>query len=295
MTEQPAYYSILTASVRYDPRLKNHADEKILFSEITALTNKLGYCTASNRYFAELYDRPVQTISKWINHLKSIGYLKIEMVREGKEIKQRKIYTNTNPPINADVNTPSRSHEGGIHVNVKDPIHVDVKENITSINNTSINNNNNKGVEKQTTVNAFETLQKANISLNGITTPIFLDYVESLGNEVVDYAINKMCSSATRASWGYLKVMLNDYEEHNVKTLEQIKKLEADFEAKKEKRVFRKKKVVQKEALPDWAANPPEQSVQAKPNEYTDEQRAELTAKLARLSEKGKLDGTNEC
>ncbi len=294
MTEQPNYYAIIPSDVRYDHDLK--ANEKLLYGEITALANTAGCCWATNSYFAKLYGVSPVTVSNWISHLSKKGYLvsEFEYKKNTKEIEKRLLYIQhpinkkIKGGINQNIKTP-------INKNVKSPLNKNIKENITSINNTSINNNNNKGVEKQTTVNAFETLQKANISLNGITTPIFLDYVESLGNEVVDYAINKMCSSATRASWGYLKVMLNDYEEHNVKTLEQIKKLEADFEAKKEKRVFRKKKVVQKEALPDWAANPPEQSVQAKPNEYTDEQRAELTAKLARLSEKGKSDGTNEC
>lgn len=137
--EQPSYYSILTANVRYDKRLKNHADCKVLYSEITALSNKDGYCHARNKYFADLYDRPVQTISKWINLLKKYGYLKIEMIRDGKQIKERRIYP-ISTPINADVNTPSRSQEEGINENVNTPINADVKENNTSINTTSKNN-----------------------------------------------------------------------------------------------------------------------------------------------------------
>ena len=45
--EQPSYYSILTANVRYDKELK--ANEKLLFSEITALSNRNGYCHATNK------------------------------------------------------------------------------------------------------------------------------------------------------------------------------------------------------------------------------------------------------
>ena len=66
--EQPSYYSILTANVRYDKELK--ANEKLLFSEITALSNKSGYCHATNKYFAKLYSKNTSTISDWINHLK---------------------------------------------------------------------------------------------------------------------------------------------------------------------------------------------------------------------------------
>ena len=50
--ERPSYYSIIPATVRYDKRLK--AYERLMFSEITALSNKYGYCTAPNSYFASL-------------------------------------------------------------------------------------------------------------------------------------------------------------------------------------------------------------------------------------------------
>jgi len=40
--ENPNYYSILPANVRYDKKLTPF--EKILYSEIVALTNKDGYC-----------------------------------------------------------------------------------------------------------------------------------------------------------------------------------------------------------------------------------------------------------
>ena len=67
--EQPSYYAILTASVRYDNRLTD--SEKILYAEITALSNKYGYCSASNNYFAKLYEVSKRTISTRINNLKS--------------------------------------------------------------------------------------------------------------------------------------------------------------------------------------------------------------------------------
>ena len=138
--KQPSYYSILTANVRYDPRLKNHADCKVLYSEITALSNKSGYCHATNKYFSKLYDRPVPTISRWINILKECGYIKVVMIKEGKQIKERHIYP-LSTPINARVNTPTHKRKEGINTAVKTPINTDVKENNTSLNNTSINTN----------------------------------------------------------------------------------------------------------------------------------------------------------
>lgn len=139
MNEQPSYYSIITANVRYDNRLTD--SEKLLFAEITSLSNKYGYCTASNGYFAKLYEVTKVTISRRIANLKNSGYLNIEIIREGNEIKQRKLYpltqmlrpinTNDNTPINNSVNTP-------INTNVKEN---NTSNNITRLNNTSRNNN----------------------------------------------------------------------------------------------------------------------------------------------------------
>lgn len=133
MTEQPSYYSIITASVRYDNRLTD--SEKLLFAEITSLSNKYGYCTATNSYFARLYEVVKETISRRISNLTKYGYLKIETVKDGKQIKQRKMYplTQSSIPIDVKINTPIDNF-------VNTPIDANVKENNTSINNTSINN-----------------------------------------------------------------------------------------------------------------------------------------------------------
>ena len=105
MNEQPSYYSIITANVRYDNRLTD--SEKLLFAEITSLSNKYGYCTATNSYFARLYEVVKETISRRISNLTKYGYLKIETVKDGKQIKQRKMYplTQSSIPIDVKINT----------------------------------------------------------------------------------------------------------------------------------------------------------------------------------------------
>jgi len=76
------YYSVLPASVRYSKELT--LLEKILYSEITCLTNYKGYCWATNNYFGELYGRSKGTISKAINNLVRLNYIEVKIVREGK-------------------------------------------------------------------------------------------------------------------------------------------------------------------------------------------------------------------
>ena len=71
--EKPTYFSIIPAEVRYDKTLTYF--ERVLYSEITCLTNVKGYCWASNRYFADLYEMTEGNISKSITRLKNKGYL----------------------------------------------------------------------------------------------------------------------------------------------------------------------------------------------------------------------------
>ena len=125
INEKPSFYAVLPAYVRYEKRLK--PAERLLFAEISALTNKFGYCTASNGYFADLYETRKETVSKWISHLSELGFLRLEMVYEGKQIKGRKIW------IDEKVMTP-------IDEKVMTPIDEKVKGNNTRLNNTRINN-----------------------------------------------------------------------------------------------------------------------------------------------------------
>ena len=89
----PAYYAIIPSEVRYCEELKY--PERLLYGEITALTGKEGYCFATNRYFAELYHVIQGTISRWINHLEELGFIKIKVIRNDKnQVIERRIYIN---------------------------------------------------------------------------------------------------------------------------------------------------------------------------------------------------------
>ena len=76
MKKQRTHYIIIPAIVRYDNRLPNGA--KLLFGDICALTNKFGYCFATNGYFAEVFSCTDVTISNWISKLKKYQYIEVE-------------------------------------------------------------------------------------------------------------------------------------------------------------------------------------------------------------------------
>ena len=116
MKEKPTYYAIIPANVRYS-NLKPNA--KLLYGEITALSNKLGYCYATNNYFSDLYNVSKNTISSWLSDLKKFGFITIDLERNSKkQIVKRCI---------------------GITKINDTPIHEKMKGNSTSINNTSNN------------------------------------------------------------------------------------------------------------------------------------------------------------
>lgn len=141
MKENPSYYSILPAAVRYSKDLTDF--QKILFSEITALANKDGYCSASNGYFAELYSKEPENISRHISKLETAGFLcRFVVKNEAGQIISRHLFPSDQGCIVEkykggtvkNVNTPTvNSDKGGTVKNVK--------ENNTRINTTSINNN----------------------------------------------------------------------------------------------------------------------------------------------------------
>lgn len=114
MKEQPNYYAIIPASVRYDKELR--ANEKLMYGEITALTNATGECWASNNYFAELYGVTPQAVSGWINDLKKKGYISIDYsYKEGtREIDKRILRI-----ASTDVSEVSINVEGGINKSLR--------------------------------------------------------------------------------------------------------------------------------------------------------------------------------
>jgi hypothetical protein len=86
--ENPSYWAIIPARVRYSD-IKPNA--KLLYGEITCLTNKMGYCFATNNYFAKLYNVSKNTISLWIKELKDKGFVSVEMIYKDKQIIERRI------------------------------------------------------------------------------------------------------------------------------------------------------------------------------------------------------------
>lgn len=210
--EKPSYYSIITADVRYDERLK--PNEKLLYSEITALSNKYGYCTATNSYFSKLYRADKSTVSRWVSHLEKCGYVQVEQTRNGKRIMQRKIYPVATPLLT----------KRSIPYAQKDqyPIDKKVKGNITRVNTTSMNMR--ERIKQPLNTNAKISLLSWPDSLGAMTDQIsklLLDASDQgmsidLLQKVVD--ITKYADPGT--PYGYLKSVVSDWLSQGIYTMQ---------------------------------------------------------------------------
>lgn len=130
--EIPGYYAVIPSYIRYDNRLND--SEKLLYGEITALTQSTGECWATNSYFANLYDVTTVTISNRIRKLRELGYIEVDMIyKEGTKQIDKRVIKIFNTPLKDNLGTP-------IKETFNTPIKEIFKENTTSKNTTSINN-----------------------------------------------------------------------------------------------------------------------------------------------------------
>ena len=159
--EKPNYFGILPANVRYDKNLKPM--EKILYTEISSLTNKDGYCYATNSYFSKLYEVHKNTVGTWINNLEKQGYIKTVLIyKKGtKEIIERRISINQkiDTPINENVDTYQQKDLEPINEKIDTPINENIEENNTSINNKINNIYLYKGEEFQKAFSDFKIMR----------------------------------------------------------------------------------------------------------------------------------------
>ena len=122
-TNQPSYYAIIPADVRYDEGIP--ANAKLLYGEISALIGEDGYCFASNEYLASRFKMTHEAIARLITKLEKAGHIcRVIEKDESGQIMTRKIYLRVSVPdgqgIDQKINTPQPKNQGGIDQKIKD-------------------------------------------------------------------------------------------------------------------------------------------------------------------------------
>lgn len=232
--------SLLPAAVRYDSRLKG--DAKVLYSEILLLSNKAGYCYATDQHLAALFDAGQRTAARHIAELKKYGYIKIETKRQGVTVTQRRIYPLELPKTSIFQNDKSVISKDSAKGQAKTGSTGIAKTGSTGIAKTGVVNDSNSNDSKKELEREQEVQQPAaGILYNGLTwyeslgnldgrLKLLMDkYLTSLPVNVIQYAIDKAANKDNvKSSYAYLSKVLADYQENNINTLDELEKLNAD-------------------------------------------------------------------
>lgn len=91
-----AYWILIPPQIAEDENLS--LSEKVLAGKIVGLTQKDGYCYASNAYLAHYLNTSIATIKRYIKKLKDSGFIRVEVERnDSKQVTERRIYTLGSP------------------------------------------------------------------------------------------------------------------------------------------------------------------------------------------------------
>lgn len=256
--------AILPAKVRYDSRLKGEA--KVLYSEILLLSNKAGYCYATDQHLAALFSKTRVTINGYVKSLEKQGYIKIETTRQGKRVTERRIYPLELPKMAITDNEKGTAKIGNTYQGSKENLTTGSKETLTTyggskenftrgskeilttgskkiftVNDSNSNESNiNKEIEKEgqstsdcpTPFIEFGNLQWNENKLGSLeikTKMLLRKYLASLPLDIIQYAIDKTAKKDNlKSSYGYLKKVLADYQAKNIQTLDDLERLNAE-------------------------------------------------------------------
>lgn len=113
MKEKPNYYAILPSNVRYSTELTSFT--KLLYAELTALSNFKGYAYCSNWYLQNLFSVSARTITRSIGQLVEGGYVESKLIFKSgtKQVEARHISIN-------EYLTPRQNCQEGIDKNGED-------------------------------------------------------------------------------------------------------------------------------------------------------------------------------
>ena len=209
--DKPNYYAVLPAQVRYDDNLTPNA--KLLYAEITALTNANGVCWAGDQYFMKLYNVSRPTVQRWLKSLEDNGYVKREVIykEDTNEIEKRyiRVYSKSRQGY-------TQNRDKGIHNNET--------VNITSINTISNNVEQDLDVHKevieylnQKANRSFEYTSKENIKLiNGRLNDghTLRDFKRVIDAKVEEWGNNERMKQYLRPSTLFRKSNFDDYIEY---------------------------------------------------------------------------------
>ena len=260
--------------------------EKILLVEIDSLDNEEG-CYASNEYFAKFLGISKDRVSKLISGLCKKGYLVSTMTykKDSKEIDKRVLNTiiGYRHPLGKNTDTPSVKTTIPLGKNTDTPIGKNNEDNNTSFNNTFNNYDDDNGCARESEVDEQNIYQFYQQNF-GVLTPLIgekiADWVKDLGMGLVKEALTKTLMNGTR-SFAYAESIMKDWYDKNIKTLDQVKALDLEHQAKKSQRNRKGTTPIRQEIVPDWLQKQAQETQSNSSNEDADERIKRANSLLA--------------
>lgn len=160
-------FLMLTYDILTDERLTDF--ERILYSAITGLCRKEGYCWASNAYIAKMLNKSESRVIDSITKLVNLGYLKREVAYKKKKDKDGKIITTKQ--ISFRKLFVVINNGGSVKNNTRGSV-----ENNTLLDNNIINNPSISNISKDILTNSATGAQDRKDEINNNT---------KMGNEVI--------------------------------------------------------------------------------------------------------------
>lgn len=189
-------YSICFNEWALDKEIKNELGLLLIISSLCA---EKGYCYASNKFLANIFNTNEITISRKIKLLENKHYISIEYEKRGCQVTSRKIRL-TKMLIDD-------------YQNCESTINKNVKENNISNNNTSNNNSS----------SCYYYIEE---QFGRMLAPIEFQKIEiwreTFDDEIINYAVDIAILNGKK-NFNYIDGIIRNWKDQNIKTLDEIK------------------------------------------------------------------------
>ena len=199
-------FGVIPNAILYDKRLKN--GEKILYTFISSLNNKNGFCYASNAYLSEVVGVTKNTIVIYLKHLEDLGYIHRNFNADEKDNAniERKIYWNYDGLFDKDEEDPTRKSGRGLHENQVGG-YTKIVEGATRKSGSIIKQDNNTSIIKQDNNSSKGELEKRRDSFRIIT--------DKFNGAATEYDLNKIIKLSDKRK-AKLKARLDELGEGKI-------------------------------------------------------------------------------
>lgn len=196
----------------------------------------------------------------FLKELKKYGYVIRKQGRNSKgKFEAQDLIVTDAPALSPHTDSPDTGEPDTGRPDTVNPtlLNTDNKPNTEEPNTNSDDDDARARETDQPDENPFDLAANAGINVNsGLHLPIFIDFVQTLGNSVTCWAIRRAADKARQPNWSYLLTTLKGLEANGVRTVEQAERLSEEHK-QKTRQAHRGRNAPQvREKVPGWMKHP---------------------------------------